>query len=148
MAAPWHDRCWHEFHLSSTTNVFIIFFQEICSIWSHVHNVFAEVGLGQLRLESYVDLDNSHLALRSAYYSHCLYICPPKFTCVEHLSFPRRTSPPSDGPSGCTDRLQTSINDRPVKQNLYYLISSSCSTRSKRCKCNAVLISAGACSRI
>lgn len=68
------------------------------------------------------------------------YMRPPKFTYVEYLSFPKVL----DGTSGCADRLQTSVNDQPVRQNLYYLISRSCCTWSKWCKCVGVLISTAA----
>ena len=68
------------------------------------------------------------------------YMRPPKFTYVEYLSFPKAL----DRASGCADRLQTSVNDQPVRQNLYYLISRSCCTWSKRCKCVGVLISTAA----
>lgn len=43
------------------------------------------------------------------------YTCPPKFTLVEHLSFPTM--------SGYSHRLQTSVNDQPVRENLFDLIS-------------------------
>lgn len=63
----------------------------------------------------------------SSLFQPLFYMCPLKFTYVKYLSCPKAIS----GTSGSTDRLQTGVNDRPVRRNLYYLISGSCCTWSK-----------------